>query len=53
MTYNVFSGTLNPTQSIIYGICRPVASVEGRAMLKSANYEEPTEPRTKRKRYGP
>ena len=36
-----------------HGICRPVASVDGRAMLRSANYGELVEPRTRGKRYGP
>jgi len=35
------------------GIRRPVESVEGRAMLRSANYGELVEPRTRGKRYGP
>jgi len=34
-------------------ICRPVASVEVCAMLRSANYGELVEPRTRGKRYGP
>jgi len=35
------------------GPCRPVASVEGRVMLRSANYGELVEHRTRGKRYGP
>ena len=37
------------------GICRPVASVKGRAMLRSANYGELTRAPNDRKgkRYGP
>jgi len=36
-----------------YHYHHPVASVEGRAMLRSANYGELVEPRTRGKRYGP
>jgi len=50
MTYSCVHGT-SPTY--FHGICRPVASVEGRAMLRSANYGELIEPRTRGKRYGP
>jgi len=50
MTYTCVHGT---SPAYFNGICRPVASVEGRAMLRSANYGEPVEPRTRGKRYGP
>jgi len=36
-----------------HGICHPVASVEGRATLRSANYRELVEPQMRGKRYGP
>ena len=50
MTYSCVHGT---SPAYVNGICRPVASVEGRAMLRSANYWELVEPRTRGKRYGP
>jgi len=50
MTYSCVHGT-SPTY--FHGICRPVASVEGRTMLRSAKYGELVEPRTRGKRYGP
>ena len=50
MTYSCVYGT---SPAYFNGICRPVASVEGHAMLRSANYGELVEPRTKGKRYGP
>jgi len=45
--------TLGTSAAYFNGICRPVASVEGRAMLRSANYGELVEPRTRGKRYSP
>jgi len=50
MTYRCVHGT---SPAYFNGICRPVASVEVRAMLRSANYGELIEPRTRGKRYGP
>ena len=50
MTYSCVRGT---SPAYFNGICRPVASVEGRAMLRSANYGELVEPRTRGERYGP
>ena len=50
MTYSCVHGT---SPAYFNGICRPVASVQGHAMLRSANYEELVEPRTRGKRYGP
>jgi len=41
MTYSCVHGT---SPAYFNGICRPVASVEGRAMLKSANCGELVEP---------
>jgi len=46
MTYSCVYG-MSP--AYFNGICRPVASVEGRAMLRSANYGELVEPRTRGK----
>ena len=50
MTYSCVYGT---SLAYLHGICRPVASVEGLAMLRSANFGELVEPRTRGKRYGP
>ena len=50
MTYNCVHGT---SPAYFHGICRSVASVEGRAMLRSGNYGELIEPQTRGKRYGP
>jgi len=51
MTYSCVHGT---SPAYFNSICRhPVASVEGRAMPRSANYGELVEPRTRGKRYGP
>ena len=50
MTYSCVHGT---SAAYFHGICRPVASVEGRVMLRSANYRELVEPQTRGKRYGP
>jgi len=50
MTYSCVHGT---SPAYFDSICRPVASVEGRAMLRSANYGKLVEPRTRGKRYGP
>jgi len=50
MTYSCVHGT---SPAYFNGICRPVASVECRAMLRSANYGELVEPRMRGKRYGP
>jgi len=41
MTYSCVHGT---SPAYFNGICRPVAFVEGRAKLRSANYEELVEP---------
>jgi len=41
MTYSCVHGT---SPAYCHGICRPVASVEGHAMLRSANYGELVEP---------
>jgi len=49
MTYNCVHGN---SPAYFHGIFRPVASVEGRAMLSSVNYGELVEPR-RGKRYGP
>jgi len=47
MTYSCVDG-MSPLSSLYFnGICRPVASVEGRAMLRSANYGELVEPLTR------
>jgi len=50
MTYSCVHGT---SPAYFNGICRPVASAEGRAMLRSGNYGELVEPRTRGKRYCP
>ena len=50
MTYSCVHST---SPAYFNGICRPVASVEGRVMLRSANYREFVEPRMRGKRYGP
>jgi len=50
MTYSCVHGT---SPAYFNGICRPVASVDGRAIMRSANYGELVEPRTRGKRYGP
>jgi len=50
MTYSCVHGT---SPAYFHGICRPVASVDSRAMLRSANYGELVKPRTRGKRYGP
>ena len=45
--------TLYECPAYFHDICRPVACVKRRAMLRSANYGESAEPRTKGKRQGP
>jgi len=50
MTYSCVHGT---SPAYFNGICRPVASVEGCAMLRSANYGELIEHQMRGKRYGP
>ena len=44
---------LNNISKAVVDARLPVASVEGRAMLRSANYRELVEPRRRGKRYGP
>ena len=50
MTNSCVRGT-SPAYS--HGICRSVASVKGRAMLRSANFGQLVRPRTRGKCYGP
>ena len=50
MTFSCVNGM---SRACVHGIFCPVVSVDGHVILKSANYEELIEPRTKKKRYGP
>ena len=51
--FSAFSCIHGTSPAYFHDIFHPVASVEGRAMLRSANFGDLVEPRTRGRRYGP